>query len=182
MAFSKALYFIALVPPLKIREEVKELKIEIERKYMALHAQKLPAHITVIPPVWLENQQENPFLDLVFTIAEESNPFKIHLLNFHRFGQKIIYIKIKDHEPIKKLQERLQYALGKIIPVNDSTKFHPHITLATKDLSHQHFKTAWQEFKERSFEASFNADSLIVFKHNGKTWDVFKTFPFLREQ
>ena len=72
-------------------------------------------------------------------------------------------IKIKHQNLINTLSEFL---------LNKSAKLHPHITLATQDFSRQNFKNAWTEFKEKSY----SAESLTLFRHNGKTWNVLETF------
>jgi len=56
--------------------------------------------------------------------------------------------------------------------------FHPHVTIATRDLHKKSFYEAWEIFKEKKFEASTNANSISILKHNQKNWDVFFTSQF----
>jgi len=57
-------------------------------------------------------------------------------------------------------------------------EIHPHMTIATRDLSKKMFHKAWPEFKDREFKASFTADSLHLLKHSGKQWEFFREFSF----
>ncbi len=179
MTFSKALYFAAIVPPPQLKEEILELKLEMKGKFETSHALKLPAHITLVPPVWLENQQEQSFLDKVKGVTEKTSSFPVELKDFGHFGQRVIFINVVDPGHLKELHQNLLNTLSEFLP-NKGAKLHPHITLATRDLSRQNFKKAWTEFKDRSYSAEFNAESLTLFRHNGKTWDILETF-FLKK-
>jgi 2'-5' RNA ligase len=55
---------------------------------------------------------------------------------------------------------------------------HPHITIATRDLTPAAFDEVWPEIKGEEFRASFNVNSIFLLKHNGRDWDVYDEFPF----
>ncbi|MCY2687181.1 2'-5' RNA ligase family protein [Salinimicrobium sp. TH3] len=175
MSFSKALYFAAILPPPGIREQVLELKLEMKEKFETLHALKLPAHITLVPPVWLENNQEQLFIDAVRIVTKKTALFPVELKDFGHFGQRVIFINAVNPRHLKEFHKNLLDSLTQFLP-NKSENLHPHMTIATRDLSRQNFKKAWKEYKDRSFSAEFNAESLTILKHNGKTWDIFETF------
>ena len=82
MTFSKALYFAALVPDQAVKEEIRNLKLEIREKYGVAHALKLPAHITLIPPVWLQYEQEKKFVKALRKVSEKQNSFPVELRDF----------------------------------------------------------------------------------------------------
>lgn len=180
MPFSKNLYFIALLPPQEIREELSQLQLEIKEKYKSSHALKLPAHITFLPPVWLKNDQEQLFFDTIKFITDRTVPFPVELKNYGRFGQRVIFINVLNHDLIKELHQKLITSLNSLIPGRVGN-LHPHVTLARRDLSRQNFGKAWKEFENRSYSAEFKATSLTVFRHNGKTWDTNRIFSFLEK-
>ena len=176
MALSKALYFVALVPPSAIEEEVLVMKMEIKKRFGAAHALKLPAHITLIPPIWLEREQE--FANVLQSVAEEQLVLPVKLKNFGHFGQRVIYINVEDHEPIQELHQLLSRSLAKFLPEGKNANLQPHITVATRDLTREKFQMAWEEFRNRFYHTEFGATALTLFKHNGKTWDIIKAFSF----
>lgn len=176
--FLKALYFTALVPPSAIKEKVKKLKLEIKEKFHAAHALKLPAHITLIPPVWLEDKQEKLFLERTKKISKTQTSFPVNLNGFGHFGQRVIFIEVVDNKSIKNLHQNLIFELEEFLPSGEKKEIHPHITIATRDLSRENFKMAWQAIKERKFDAGFEANIITIFRHNGKTWDVLEDFSF----
>lgn len=52
--------------------------------------------------------------------------------------------------------------------------FHPHLTLAFRDLKKPEFYKAWEEFKDRKFNAGFVVNSISLLKHDGMQWQLFK--------
>ncbi|MHA6280594.1 2'-5' RNA ligase family protein [Salinimicrobium sp. CAU 1759] len=178
MTFSKALYFAALVPDQAVKEEIRNLKLEIREKYGVAHALKLPAHITLIPPVWLQYEQEKKFVKALRKVSEKQNSFPVELRDFGRFDQRVIFLNVIDHEPIQKLHNSLSRALEEIFPIAKEKKLHPHVTLATRDLSRSQFNEIWESLREKKFHVSFEAKAITIFRHNGKTWDILEEVIF----
>lgn len=52
--------------------------------------------------------------------------------------------------------------------------FNPHITVAFRDLKKPTFHKIWDDVKNREFMETFLADNITIFKHNGKSWEIFK--------
>lgn len=177
MKRSKALYFAALLPPDEILEEIRQLKQEIKEKVGASHALKLPAHITLLPPFWLETEREKEIFEALKSAAKKTEAFQVELSDFGRFGQRVIFVKVGTPDPVIKLYHKLVDATHKIIPFKEGS-LHPHMTLATRDLTKERFLKIWPQFQDRSFQKSFSVRSLYFFRHNGKTWDIYREFSF----
>ena len=181
MAFSKALYFAALLPPTSIMEEVEKLKLEIKEKFGAAHALKLPAHITLLPPVWLESDLEKLFLERIEYVTQAQDFFPVELKDFGHFKQRVIFINVVNSPGIFPLYEKLRDNMPQFFPEKNSP-LHPHITLATRDLTREKYQAAWTFLQDRSSKARFEATAITVFKHNGKSWDIFRTFNFDKKE
>jgi len=174
-------YFIALVPESPLRDTVDDFKREIKARYGAAHALKSPAHITLQMPFhWLESQEhllEKCLRD--FAVRQASQ--RVHLNGFDCFAPRVIFVKVEDHPPLQQLQSALKKELVAQLGFPDArtdSRFHPHMTIATRDLNLSDFQAAWEAFQSRGFRDSFTASSLFLLKHNGKTWDLFMEFPF----
>lgn len=177
----KRLYLIALLPDEALRERVKGLKEEMKSRYGAAHALKSPAHITLLMPFrWPESAAASLEQTLeVFACTRQ--PFEINLCGFDCFAPRVLFVKVTPHGPITGLQAELRKRLAQKpgFPTGkEEVAFHPHMTIATRDLSEAAFHRAWVEFSERPFRASFTADRLFLLRHNGKTWDIHKAFSF----
>lgn len=178
---SKKLYFIALIPPEELKARVKALKEKIRDKYGAKHALKLPAHITLQPPFSLFEEQETEVFAALNSSVENQDSFPVHLSGFGSFPPKVIFIKVKDQKPVKDLHANLQFSLADLVPGEKEASIHPHMTLASRDLKRKEFKDAWGEFEKREFQDLFLAESLFLLKHNGKSWDIIREFPFFKK-
>ena len=177
MANSKALYFAALLPPPKLKEEIRQLKLEIKEKVGASHALKLPAHITLLPPFKMESHGENNLFETLESVSSETPFFEVELDGFGSFGQRVIFLNVINPERVTLLHRKLLQSTQTITGANPEGSFHPHVTLATRDLGPRDFKTVWQEYKGRTYSSNFTATAITLFKHNGKTWDILKEFP-----
>ena len=60
----------------------------------------------------------------------------------------------------------------------DNRPFHPHITIATRDLFKKSYYEAWDYFSKKEFTASWMAEGISLMKHNKKNWDVIYTSRF----
>lgn len=174
------LYFIALVPEEELNGKIKDLKEEIAARHNASHALKLPAHITLLPPFKMNKKEEDLLLMTLDRTSCRLSPFKIELLGFGSFPPRVIFVKIKDPHPVRSLYNELQEELRTLIAEEylETRDFHPHITIATKDLVKKNYKNAWKEFRKRDFSENFMATRLSLFRHNGKSWEIQKEFNF----
>lgn len=179
----KSLYLIAIVPSEAIREDIKLLKEEIKTLFGVKHALKLPAHITLQHPFWVEGENENQLIENLKAFADKQEPPTINLVGFGNFSPRVIFVKIENHRELIEMQLELQEALPQEMFQNSiqrQTEIHPHITIATRDLKEDVFPKAWERFQNQEYSASFIADSLTLFKHTGKVWEVKDEFPFSR--
>lgn len=178
-----ALYLIALVPPEPLREAVKTLKLEMSDRFRSSHALKIPAHITLQMPFRRPVSFEDPLCAELRQFSTVRQVFNIRINGFGAFPPRVIYLDIENPAPVARLQHDLQQLLkenlkfpGKELP----NGFHPHMTIATRDLSKAMFNKAWPEFQKRRFSDEFTAGSLHLLKHNGTNWDLFREFEFHR--
>lgn len=176
-----SLYFIALIPDPALKEKIRLIKEALKEKYNTKHALKLPAHITLQVPFKMEPTRKGELFTLLNTFAQNQKGFKIELSGFGAFPPRVLFIKVKNHEPIKDIHRKLQRLLDKKIMLNEREKvkeIHPHVTLATRDLTRKNFFNALEDLKQQEFTDSFLAKSLFLLKHNGKSWDVHEEIPF----
>lgn len=176
-----SLYLLALVPHRELREKVYHLKKEMSERYNSSHALKIPAHITLQMPFRRPESDEDILEKQARFFAVKAESFDVHLSGFDAFPPRVIYIDVANPAPVTALHGNLQKVLSDELNFTENelmNRFHPHMTIATRDLSKKMFHKAWPEFKGREFEATFHADRLHLLKHNGKHWELFKEFLF----
>ena len=153
----------------------------MKSSFGASHALKSPAHITLQMPFRRREEYEQRLIDKLEEFASSQKSFDIHLSGFDCFPPRVIFIKVSNHHPVISLHKQFNKVLTS--ELNFSVKvlthqLHPHMTIATRDLSEARFEQAWPLYESKEFNASFKVDSLFLLKHNGRHWDIYKEFPF----
>ena len=175
------LYFVALLPEHAQQALITDLKLHIKARYGASHALKLPPHITIVAPFRMPEAHETILENILKTFAHEKPPFKVRMKDFGAFRPRVIYISIEENKFLNALHFDLLERLSTValIQKGDPQKaFHPHITLANRDLSKAQFDAAWPVFKTKKTQMEFDANALTLFKHNSQSWDIFNVFSF----
>lgn len=176
------LYFVALLPPSPVYEEAQEYRLYFKENYNSEHALKSPPHITLLSPFRLEKEKYDQLESVLDGISQSITPFTVRLRNFSTFPPGVIYIDVESDEELINLQQKLEQTARKksdLFNYNYHRRdYHPHLTLAFKDLSKDNFHKAWQEFKDKKYRADFKAESLTLLKHDGQCWQVENEFNF----
>jgi len=175
------LYFIAILPPEKIRDEIRLIKEEIKKNHDVKHALKLPAHITLQIPFRVPDEQKSQLIKKLTCFANGIDPFEVKIDGFGHFSKNVIFIKVWNHTPFIKLHAELYEMISSVVDLKSheiSSKIHPHLTIAVRDLKRSNFSAIWQNFENRIYTNSFMAKSLVLLKHNGRTWDVIRKIQF----
>ena len=167
------MFFIALLLPEELNEKVRVYKKYMQERYGCSVALRSPAHITLVPPFWFD---ENNELSLVQSLENfEFGPgFTLTTHHFSSFPPRTIFIALDPSDELNHLKERsdLHFRQSGLAIPTDARPFHPHITIATRDLHKKNFHESWAYFKDRNFMHSFRVERLSLMKHNGSIWEV----------
>jgi 2'-5' RNA ligase len=175
-----ALYFIAIVLPEPILSDLLAIKEEFRERFGCKVALKSPAHITLWPPMNFPTEVVEQITTVLHTISAAQKPFSISLKNFDSFPPRVIFVAVEENPELKNLQLRLSDALCTAIPAleqkRDTRPFHPHATVANRDLEKNDFKIAWDDFSKRRYAATAEAKSITLLRHNGERWEEAEHF------
>lgn len=173
-------YFLALIPDEPLATAIHKIKLELNEDYGTKGALRSPAHITLhMPFLWKEKKEE----ELFYLLAQTTNQkkFSIQLNGFGAFEPKTIFIKNDFCQPLMDFQAALTrhtWREMKLFNPNHNKGFHPHITIAFRDLKKEAFYKAWPLFEHREFKATFYVNSFWLLKHDGHVWHAHKKFSF----
>ena len=176
------LYFIAIVAPAEINDPVLVWKKYMEEQYGCTVALRSPAHITLVPPFTMKEDRENELGEYLQQFSSAEKSFTINLKDFDNFKPRVIFLHVEPGEALLQLKERLELyllSLEKFPVKKEERPFHPHITIANRDLNKKDFPKAWAYFQSLSFSATFTADSIYLLKHNNKEWEMAARFPLI---
>jgi len=176
----KMLYFIGLMPPLPLRAKIQEMKMDFKENYDSSHALNSPPHITLIPPFRITD--EPTAKELLQNFANEHSSFEVELKDFSHFGKRVIFIDVVESQFLNKLHQGLKKVMSNHSLVfeyaSQPKPYHPHLTLAFKDLSNENFRRAWAIYNTQSYNASFETKELVLFKHYQQKWHIDGKFEF----
>lgn len=171
-------YFLAVVPPPPVYEEALNLKYYFKERYNSKASLNSPPHITLHMPFRWREEKEQDLIDKLEEFDSGLGPFAIQLANFDSFAPRVIFINVVRNEKLTELQSKLlKYCKRELNLYNSNYKdqpFHPHLTLAFRDLKKSIYPEAWQEFSQKKYSAEFLVEKFILLKHNGRVWLPFK--------
>jgi len=184
MSPSRPLFFVALLPPPAIREQVTAIKQDFAARYDSRHALKSPPHVTLQPPFkWLAEDMatlENALSQ--FTTTRQ--PVPVTLSGFGAFPPRVIYVNVLKTPELLDIQKQLSAHFEDTLNLVDERSkkraFSPHMTVAFKDLTRQNFRAAWPEFGGRAIGFEFEAKTLTLLRHDGRRWEIHRDFPLAK--
>lgn len=175
------LYFIALIPPSPLRDEIQQLKLNVRDKFGSKHALNAPPHITLLSPFRFEEKDPERLHSMLEVFTQGFDPFKVELHDFSTFPPRVVFIDVVNSSELTELQaklEKLARSNSELFNYNyDERPYHPHLTLAFKDLTKSDFYAVWKEFENQEFRKEFLAKQLFLLGHNGEEWKVIRSYP-----
>jgi 2'-5' RNA ligase len=178
----KQLYFIALIPPSPVKEEAWTLKEYFRDHYHSKASLNSPPHITLHMPFEWKEAKEGKLIHALREFSLGKKAFTLSFNDFSCFEPRVIYIDVKQSESLT----ALQYELHRFCKINlnlfnakyRDLPFHPHLTLAFRDLKKDQFAKAWEEFKVKKFSAEYLVEQFTLLKHDGNRWNHLEDFHF----
>lgn len=176
-------YFIAIVPPEPLLSQIQELKKSIFETYGTKGALRSPGHITLHMPFSWEEEKEEKLISSLQNFSFEKE-FQITLFGFSCFEPRVIFINVEENDLLFQMQQQLvRYAKQNLQLFNQSDDmrgFHPHVTVAFRDLKKPQFYKMWEEYKNKKTDATFTCKNISLLKHLDDKWEVYKTFALVK--
>jgi 2'-5' RNA ligase len=176
-------YFLAIVLPSPSQNEVMALKEYVREHFDSKAALRSPAHITLHMPFEWKLKKEDLLIETLHNF-HFSEPVQIELKNFDHFEDRVIYVDVVPNQQLDNLQRSLvlhvKQNLGLTNEADNRRGFHPHATIAFRDLNKAKFREAWAHFQHQTYHAIFETKTFHLLKHTPGRWEVFKEFNFTK--
>lgn len=171
-------FFLALIPPEPLASQVTALKTQMQAQYQTHAALRSPPHITLQPPFQWPVDRWQDFTTTLQTLARVQTPVTVDLYGFGAFPPRVIFVHVVPSPGLMALQGAIATTLETQLALRpDLRPYHPHMTIAFRDLSGAAFRQAWPQFQTRPFAAQFTATALSLLRHTGQRWQVHHTYP-----
>jgi 2'-5' RNA ligase len=178
----RSLYLLAILPPPLMSVEIHQVRQECADRFKVYKALRPPIHITLYKPFHADEALEKRIINLLAAATKDLPSFIQHLEDFGSFRKKVVYINaLKSRELIN-----LQAAVKSVIISNqfdpkpdekDINSFHPHITIAYRDISAGIFQEIWKEYENRDLKLSFPVEDFTLLKHQHEKWNPVFSLP-----
>ncbi len=171
-------YFIAILLPERVLSQVEALKMELLEQFNLKGALRSPAHITLHRPFEWKQEKEDELIEKLNEFKFNKD-FEIVLKDFNCFEPRVIYVDVVNNELLGDLHDQLKYFAQKKLhlfnEVNDERGFHPHVTIAFRDLKKHMFQEVWSCFKDRKFDDRLLFGGITLLKLQQR-WEVLHQF------
>lgn len=172
-------YFIALIPDESILGEVTAFKEDMASNYNSHKALRNLPHITLKAPFKLEAREHYTLLQWFESLRTNTESFWIELEDFGSFPNKdnpVIYVKPLMTPSLERLQKSIMTAFENAYPnitiPYTERNFHPHMTIAFRDLSPDQYARAMDIYQHKKYSANFRADKFFLLQHDGEKWNI----------
>jgi 2'-5' RNA ligase len=173
------LYFIALIPHDAVSAEVTAFKNDFALNYSSSGALKSMPHITLKAPFKSKEKHHQALLKWFGGIRPNVEPFIVELQDFGSFDNKdnpVIYVKPIMTPKLEQLQKAIlsgfEHAYPDVAIGYTERNFHPHMTIAFRDLTAAQYARAIDVYQHKKYSASFRADRFFLLQQVEKKWVV----------
>lgn len=179
---TKQLFYLALLPPVEIQQQAKEIQQYFKEVYHSSGAFKSPPHITLQPPFDWEQEALPSLTQNLTEFAQGQSSLTITLDGFGCFRPRVIYLNVLKTPELLNLQKKLTTHLELTLNIEDLASKHrtftPHLTIAYRDLTEDNFYLAWQEFETKKLFYNFQVSQLTLLINQDKRWHIHQQFDY----
>lgn len=173
------LYFIAIIPPKQISDDVTLFKHDFANRYNSSKALKVMPHITLKAPFKMFETDHKTVIGWFEKLQFSVNKFTIRLQDFGAFPNPehpVVFVNPVLSEDLEHLQKSVIAQFETTFPSmgkqHADHSFHPHMTVAYRDLKPDQFEQAWKIYQHQKYEADFVVENIALLAHDGTKWNV----------
>ena len=169
----------AILPPEDVAQRIQNERLHFAERYNCVKALKPPVHITIYPPFEEKESFEKEITSMQQWVATQ-NAFHINVKNYNYFKNRfspVVYIDVEENKNLQGFGKGFVTRLRKYIHVKTGFgTFKPHFTIGYRDVPPTLLPAIIDYYTERTFTASFNVDSIFLWRHSGKNWETIQEF------
>lgn len=174
------LKLVAIVPPEPLFSFIREEQQYIADTWGPRKALRVPPHLTLVPPISVTEAELIVLESILKDAAASHKTFTLRVNGYDAFMPKVIFIKPAYPKELHMLYTNIIDTVIARIPhvmnkYPDDT-FHPHFTIAYRDLEPDMFKDIWKYFKNKKAKFSVQIHQISIFDKSDAGWIIGKQF------
>ena len=173
--FPQQTHFIGVLLPEDITLTLEDCRRYMREAYGCKSGHATPIHVTLVPPFQLPDEYSTE--DLARAIEDDVLPkglgFTGHIDNFDAFGDRTLFANVVKDEKWTALRDAVYSAVVMAAPgctKKDSRPFHPHISVANRDIPAGVMTDALQVMNELNLAEDFPVDNITIFERQNGKW------------
>ena len=174
------LKLVAIVLPEPLYSIVRDQQNFIAENWNCVHALRTPPHITIIPPLPLNPVEINILQELARQVAVRQKSFRLSVNGYGAFKPRVIFIKPDVPSELSELYHSLREAIDLAMPLvlqkYPDRPYHPHITLAHRDVDREKFNEMWKYYRNKEIELSLEINQFCIMDHSKDGWKIGTVF------
>lgn len=178
-----SIFYIAILCPEKINERVEMMKQWMKKEFGCIVAMKSPAHITIVPPFWMANEKQEELIKVFESFRSAIDEVEINLSGFGHFQKNVLFVNVKENSLLTELKTEAENYFSRHFEgeiKKEARAFHPHVTIATRDVKPSAFARAWDYFSKLELEESFTASAISLMKLESGKWNLLSKMDWKR--
>lgn len=169
-------YFIAIIIPEPLFSEIEAVKQKLLNEHGLKGALRSPSHITLHRPFEWKEEKENVLIKKLKDFAF-SSAFDIELKNYAWFEPRVIYVDVVANGFLTEMHKQLSTFAKKELKlfneVEDKRGFHPHVTIAFRDLKKLKFYELQVAFDKKKLGGVFKYKGFSLLKLEKKWEEIY---------
>lgn len=174
-------YFLAIIPGEPLFGEVHQLKLDIKDKFGAKYSLKSPPHITLKMPFVYNEAKEEILTGKLRGFLDGILPFGLAVRGTKTFGDRVVYLDVQSNGDLTGMQVRLKSFCKtelKLVDELSDRNYHPHMTVAFKDIKKSEFENIVNYVREQAIEGCIKVESIFLLKKNAGDWELYNELNF----
>lgn len=172
-------YFLAIIPSEPVFTQAEEIKGKLKEHFGIKYALKSPAHVTLKMPFSYDSQRMDKLRATLSNFYSGFSAFELEVSGLGHFGNRVIYLKIKQSESLQELQSALRIHCRRelhLVEELSDRNFTPHMTVAFKDIKPARYEEIWNYAQSLSFQSKFSVNRIALLRKVQGHWVIQEYF------
>lgn len=169
-------HFIGVLLPDDLTRSVEECRRYMNWTYGCRSGHATPVHVTLVPPFALpRDYTTEDVVEALLRGVPQDFSFSARTENFGAFGNRTLFAAVRPAPEWNRLKSAAETTLRSAFPGclrKDPRPFHPHITVANRDIPPGASTAALRVLNGKKFEEDFPVDNMTVFVCKGGGWEA----------
>jgi 2'-5' RNA ligase len=171
----KVLHFIAIVIPEPLASRIRMIQEYIATHFESKAALRSPPHITLVAPFYADDAGVQRIAEVLPQVKEE-HALNVRLKGFDHFGRRVVFVHVDPDPKLSGLASRLVRSLiDEGLDVKEETReYHPHVTVAFKDLTPRMYTHVWDYVQSIELEAELEIGQITLLRLHEGRWTIYE--------